>query len=294
MSAFSTLDRCAWTAVNFKDGHTRKRKGLIPSNKSWKSLGFPCLGDSKTGHRDLGQVLPKLSMQMCVCVCVCSLNIDEVGNRIRLLSSPWVSSCTSQGHVPSLYCRLSAAHFSSAKLPPKGAPPLQHIHHSPYLVPFPDLLCSPLNQLKNDAKVPCPTVTSLLCQPRLRWGDSDYWSQSPEIQSSFKPTHLLAPCVAAEYTLLKALLKLSNIRCSSLLHRVCHHLKEEIKYQRARHNLSCKFPLSFALHLPPGKTSPSILSACGLKRGCFPDFPYFCLMVQCQPHKHPLITGFFS
>lgn len=71
-------------------------------------------------------------------------------------------------------------------------------------------LVSPLIHLKNDPKVPCPSITSLLLwQTRLRWGDSDHWAQRSS--PSFKPTHLLARHVAAKCTLLKALLKLLNI-----------------------------------------------------------------------------------
>lgn len=101
------------------------------------------------------------------------MNNDELGNRIRLSglpSSPWAPSCTitSQGHVPRLYCRLSAAHFSSA--PSKGwsSPPA----YTPLLL-FGTIsrfaLVSLLIQLKNDPTGLCCSITSLLLsQLRLR------------------------------------------------------------------------------------------------------------------------------
>lgn len=209
-------------------------------------------------------------MQMSVCACVCSLNNDELGNRIRLLgllSSPWAPSCTitSQGHVPGLYCSLSAAHFSSVPSPFQRV----LLPFSMYTTPptwYQFQICSGLLSTSLRMMLKCLVLVLNHCQPRLRWGDRPLKSEHRDPVPLQAHSSISSMC-GCKYTLLKALPKLSNICCSSLLHRVCHLLKE-IKYQQARHNLSCKFPLS---HFPSiyllAKSLPLLLSACGLKTG---------------------------
>lgn len=130
--------------VNSSDlqaGLIRKRRGLDTSNRSWKPLGYPCLGDSsRAGHWDLGQVLDKLSIQTRVWGDVLSLN-NEQGNRIRLsgLLSSHPASSPARGTCPG--CTACCQQPISPVLPPHGGPPLQHIHHSSYFS-FPDLLWS--------------------------------------------------------------------------------------------------------------------------------------------------------
>lgn len=130
----------------------------------------------------MGKMLDKLCKHMYLC----SLNTDHWRNKIRLsvvLMVPLAAQRSSRTipqpmgpvlhHYQALPSQEQNPAFAQAVLkvpdspipqpakpPPKGNPPLQHIHSSPTLVPFPDLPwpCHPLIQLKKNLKLPCSRI----------------------------------------------------------------------------------------------------------------------------------------
>lgn len=249
LSASSIPGRGVWTAVSFKRDSLIEEVWLSATEAGnlWGSLVWVTAAGQAIG------IYARYWIN-CPCrhVCVFSLNTDELGNRIRLsglLSSPWAPSCTitSQGMCPGC---------TAGCLQPNSPVPssLQRVVFPPAHTPFllfgifsRFTLVSPLIQLTNDPKVPCPRITWLLSQPRLQWGDSDHWSQSTEIQSAFKLTPLSALAKVVQHPALFP-------SPQSLL-----SLKRRNQVLMCQAQIDLQTPSQpFSLHLALGKQPPSI------------------------------------
>lgn len=147
VSVSSTHDRCVWKAVNFKVDSLIREEVWIPATAAgnlWGALVWVTAAGQATGIEGRYWV-------NCPCrrVCACLLLehwwAGEQAQAVRAAQQPMgpILHHYQLGVCAQAVLQVVSSPFlQRAKLPPKGGPALQHVHHSPYSVPFPDLLWS--------------------------------------------------------------------------------------------------------------------------------------------------------